>query len=128
MEMNKTVSNCLGGIAVLIALTVTARAESVEITNGTTTYKFTETGSVTTAPAEPGAVAMYTRGTTAPAVQFVSHFERDFPVGGGGFIAYHNGTGGTLPLAGDRLGYLQFGSKNGSTPINSAGTAKAKLS
>jgi|GEM_PF-3515494 len=120
MRIMRAVGSCLGTATILLALTAYAQAETVEITNNTTAYKFTE-GGMTTAPAEPGAVAMYVKGTTAPAVQFVSHFERDFPVGGGGFIAYHNGSGGALPLAGDRLGYLLFGAKNGTSAINSAG-------
>lgn len=121
MKMKKLASRCLNSIAVLLALTAYAQAETVDITNNGSTYTFTESGGMTSGPAAPGAVAVYTKGTTAPAVQFVSHFEKDFPVGGGGFIAYHNGTGGTLPVAGDRLGYLLFGSKSGTTPLNSAG-------
>lgn len=121
MEMKKLVSGCLNSMTILLALTVCAQAETVDISNNGTTYTFTESGGMTNGPAAPGAVAVYTKGTTAPAVQFVSHFEKDFPVGGGGFIAYHNGTGGTLPLAGDRLGYLLFGSRNGASAINSAG-------
>lgn len=45
---------------------------------------------------------------------------------GGGFIAYHVKSDGTLPLSGDRLGYVLFGSMKDGNVLHSSGiTAKA---
>ena len=112
---------CLAG-----AVASQARAEVVEMANASNTFTVTEKGKVTIGTGVNPWTAVYAKGPTAGDVQLVSHFVGTYPLGGGGFIAYHNNVDPatneeTLPKTEDRLGYLLFGSKNGAQPLNSAG-------
>jgi hypothetical protein len=65
--------------------------------------------------------ALDIKGTVYPYASIMTRFEGTTPGGGGGFLAYHNNAGGTLPVANDRLGYFLFGSMNGSIGMHAAG-------
>lgn len=106
--------------SVTIATTTVAFAENIDIHNSTNTFTVTDQGKVTIGGVDPW-VAIYAKGNSPYGVQMVSHYSGTNNLGGGGFLAYHNNDYDGLPKNGDRLGYLLFGSKTGTLPLNSAG-------
>lgn len=126
MRTNSTHKTVILTVALLVALALpmVAGAANKLVVNGTdgTTPKMvvTDTGYVGVGTNAPIA-AIQTKGSTFLDTQIISHYAGSDPTGGGGFIGYRNTATGTLPLAGNRLGYFLFGSMDGTTPKNAAG-------
>lgn len=107
------------------------KAESVAFNvkdlNGNNIFTVTDTAKITLGVDAPTTSAINVKGNSVPSTQIVSHSTSSNPLGGGGFIAYHNRENASLPVAEDRLGYYLFGSMEksleGDLPRNSAGIA-----
>lgn len=115
------------GVAVLatLALPMVAGAANKLVVNGTdgTTPKMvvTDTGAIGSGTSTPS-VAINVVGSTSATSQILTQFSGvTTSSGGGGFVGYHNNATGALPNANDRLGYMLFGSYDGTTPRNAAG-------
>jgi hypothetical protein len=66
-------------------------------------------------------------GTSLQQAQIKTRTEAGSANLGGGLLLHHNNAAGALPVSGDRLGYLLFGTTNGSANIQGGGiTARAE--
>jgi hypothetical protein len=89
-------------------------------------FVVTDTGKIGVGTNTP-ATAVHTKGGTFADTQVLSHYVGTGDItGAGGFLAYRNNlpsTNSGLPKAGDRIGYMLFGSyaSDGVTPRNAAG-------
>jgi len=124
----KTVISLLAATAALAVLTGTALAETrfaVQDAAGTTDKMVvTDTGAIGVGVAVPTA-GVHIKSGTFPGNIFKA--EGNEVSAGAGFIAYHVKSNGTLPVSGDRLGYMLFGSADsGGNYLHSSGlSAKA---
>jgi hypothetical protein len=131
MKIMKKTFALAAAVSLVCLSSAGAMAANKLIVKGTdgTTDKFvvTDTGRVGVGTNAP-TVAIHAAGNSAAGAQYISQFTGTTTnAGGGGYIAYHNNAAGGLPVAGDRLGYILFGSMNGASPLNSAGvTARAE--
>lgn len=67
--------------------------------------------------------AIQIKGATGDLSQVITQYVGGGTTNSGGYLAYRNNAGGALPVAGDRIGYMLFGSfaTDGVTPKNAAG-------
>lgn len=115
------------GVAALLSTAVMAQAETrfaVQDANGVDKMVVTDKGYIGVGSNNPTS-SITSKGPTISDSQMASHYVGNDTIGSGGFLALRNsGTTAapTLPLAGQRIGYMLFGSVGtDGAPKNSSG-------
>lgn len=118
----------LVGIMAITALGSIAQAETrlaVQDSAGTTDKMVvTDTGAVGIGTNAPGAAIEINGLPGNTNSRIIMRTIGKSSAGGGGILSFHNNdslTNGSLPVAGDRLGFYFFGSKNGAASLGGAG-------
>lgn len=88
----------------------------VKGSDGTDKFVVKDTGAIGLGTNAPSG-ALHAKGSTVPTTQFLTQWVGTNKNSGGGFVGTYNGTSGTLPTAGDQLGYFHFGSFNGASRV-----------
>jgi len=109
--------------SVVALLPVMAQAANKLIVKGTdgTTDKFvaTDDAKIGIGVSVPGS-GVHVKGTTVPATQILSQYSGTIPAESPGFMFVRQNPNGTnwLPVSGDRLGYILFGSQDSTNSAN----------